>query len=59
MVGDECHWQGHRIRVIEASGRGPVKVLIAHEDDPLDDLPDDLPDDHPDDHPDQAAGDSD
>ena len=55
MVGDECHWQGHRIRVIEASGRGPVKVLIAHEDDPLDDLPDD----HPDDHPDQAAGDSD
>ena len=55
VVGDECHWQGHRIRVIEASGRGPVKVLIAHEDDPLDDLPDD----HPDDHPDQAAGDSD
>ena len=38
-VGDECLWQGFRIRVIEASGRGPVKVLIAPTDDPYDDLP--------------------
>lgn len=38
-VGDECLWQGFRIRVIEASGRGPVKVLIAPTDDPFDDLP--------------------
>jgi CBS domain containing-hemolysin-like protein len=37
VVGDECLWQGHRIRVIEASGRGPVKVLIARANDPLDD----------------------
>jgi len=39
VVGDECLWQGHRIRVTEASGRGPVKVLVARADDPLDDLP--------------------
>jgi len=39
VVGDECLWQGFRIRVIEASGRGPVKVLIAPADDPLEDLP--------------------
>ncbi len=38
-MGDECLWQGFRIRVIEASGRGPVKVLIAPTDDPFDDLP--------------------
>ncbi len=37
VVGDECLWQGHRIRVIEASSRGPVKVLIARANDPLDD----------------------
>jgi len=39
VAGDECLWQGHRIRVIEASGRGPVRVLVARADDPLDDLP--------------------
>ena len=39
VAGDECLWQGHRIRVIEASGRGPIKVLVARDTDPLDDLP--------------------
>jgi len=52
VVGDECHWQGHRIRVIEASGRGPVKVVIARDHIPLDDPPDPDPDPDP-------AGDSD
>ncbi len=37
-TGDECLWHGHRIRVVEASGRGPVRVLVARADDPLDDL---------------------
>ncbi|MBQ17840.1 MAG: hypothetical protein CMJ65_12015 [Planctomycetaceae bacterium] len=29
VVGDECIWQGYRIRVMETSGRGPRKVVVA------------------------------
>ena len=38
-VGDECVWQGYRIRVIAAAGRGQLKVLVALQNDLLDDLP--------------------
>ena len=38
VVGDECIWQGYRIRVMETSGRGPRKVLVAPQQDPLSDL---------------------
>lgn len=38
-VGDECLWQGYRILVIEAATHGQLKVLVAPQQDPLDDLP--------------------